>query len=146
MSVKQFAQECLNVHNQYRALHHAPPLRLSAKLNALATNWAQYLLANNRMEHRQNSGYGENIYMAMGGNMSASDAVDSWYKEINQYNWHSPAFGMGTGHFTQVVWKNSTELGVGFAKRGNVIYVVCNYNPPGNYNNMFRENVLPRGH
>ncbi|BFF95575.1 Golgi-associated plant pathogenesis-related protein 1 [Drosophila madeirensis] len=145
MSVEQFAQECLNAHNKYRALHHAPPLRLSAKLNALATNWAQHLLANNRMEHRQNSGYGENIYMAMGGNMSASDAVDSWYKEINQYDWHSPAFRMGTGHFTQVVWKTSTELGVGFAKRGNVIYVVCNYNPPGNYNNMFRENVLPRG-
>ncbi|XP_026844644.1 protein PRY1 [Drosophila persimilis] len=144
MSAEQFAQECLNAHNKYRALHQAPPLTLNPKLNALATNWAQHLLALNRMEHRQNSGYGENIYMAMGGMMSAADAVASWYNEINQYHWGSPSFSMGTGHFTQVVWKNSTELGVGFAKRGNVIYVVCNYNPPGNYNNMFRENVLPK--
>lgn len=69
------------------------------------------------MEHRQNSGYGENIYMASGGNLKGADAVRSWYEEIGQYNWNSPSFQGNTGHFTQVVWKSSTELGVGFAKR-----------------------------
>ncbi|XP_068151979.1 Golgi-associated plant pathogenesis-related protein 1 [Drosophila tropicalis] len=146
MSAQEFQREVLNAHNTYRALHDAKPLMLSAKLNQLATQWAQHLLATNSMQHRQNSGYGENIYMASGGNLSGTDAVRSWYNEVTQYNWQRPSFQMNTGHFTQVVWKNSTELGVGFAKRGNTIFVVCNYNPPGNYNNMYRENVSPRRH
>ncbi|EDV31291.2 uncharacterized protein Dana_GF14618 [Drosophila ananassae] len=144
MSVQKFEQEVLDAHNTYRSMHGAQPLRLSPKLNQLATEWAQYLLARNCMQHRQNSGYGENIYMASGGNLEGSDAVRSWYEEIHQYNWNHPSFQMNTGHFTQVVWKDSTELGVGFARRGNTIFVVCNYNPPGNYNNMYRQNVSPR--
>eukprot|EP00099_Drosophila_melanogaster_P017733 NP_608668.2 uncharacterized protein Dmel_CG16995 [Drosophila melanogaster] len=143
MSAQQFEQEVLQAHNLYRAKHGAQPLTLSPKLNRLATEWANYLLSRNRMEHRQNSGYGENIYMASGGNLKGADAVRSWYEEIRQYNWNSPSFQGNTGHFTQVVWKSSTELGVGFAKSGSTIYVVCNYNPPGNYNNLFRENVAP---
>jgi len=69
------------------------------------------------MEHRKNSGYGENIYMASGGNLAGTDAVRSWYNEIKYYNWNHPSFQMNTGHFTQVVWKSSKKLGVGFARR-----------------------------
>jgi Cysteine-rich secretory protein family len=48
------------------------------------------------------------------------------------------------GHFTQVVWKSSKELGVGKAKsRSGRIYVVANYYPPGNYQGQFAQNVLP---
>jgi hypothetical protein len=41
-----------------------------------------------------------------------------------------------------VVWKNSTELGMGMARdqTGKVI-VVANYNPPGNYIGQFTQNV-----
>ncbi|XP_017022128.1 Golgi-associated plant pathogenesis-related protein 1 isoform X1 [Drosophila kikkawai] len=144
MSVQQFEREVLDAHNKYRAMHGAKPLTLNPKLNQLATEWAKYLLARNCMQHRPNSGYGENIYMASGGNLGGADAVRSWYEEVSEYQWHSPSFQFNTGHFTQVVWKGSIELGVGFAKRGSTIFVVCNYNPPGNYNNMFRENVAPR--
>ncbi|XP_017022129.1 Golgi-associated plant pathogenesis-related protein 1 isoform X2 [Drosophila kikkawai] len=105
MSVQQFEREVLDAHNKYRAMHGAKPLTLNPKLNQLATEWAKYLLARNCMQHRPNSGYGENIYMASGGNLGGADAVRSW---------------------------------------GSTIFVVCNYNPPGNYNNMFRENVAPR--
>lgn len=53
---------------------------------------------------------------------------------------------MGTGHFTQVVWKDSKELGVGCTKAKNgKIYVVANYYPPGNYIGCYVENVLPLG-
>lgn len=53
---------------------------------------------------------------------------------------------MSTGHFTQVVWKESKELGVACtkAKNGN-IYVVANYYPPGNYIGCYNENVPPLG-
>jgi pathogenesis-related protein 1 len=37
------------------------------------------------------------------------------------------------GHYTQVVWKNSMEVGGGMAICDNKSQVwVCNYNPPGN--------------
>jgi len=36
----QFEQEVLNAHNLYRAKHGAPALKLSPKLNQLATEWA----------------------------------------------------------------------------------------------------------
>lgn len=48
------------------------------------------------------------------------------------------------GHFTQVVWKSSTELGVGMATNGKKVYVVGQYRPAGNINTReyFQENVL----
>lgn len=49
----------------------------------------------------------------------------------------------GTGHFTQVVWKGSKEVGFGKAhgKDGRVV-VVGNYHPPGNVMGHFEENVF----
>ena len=51
---------------------------------------------------------------------------------------------MGTGHFTQVVWKGSKKLGVGFALTGDgrSLYVVAQYSPSGNYIGQFGQNVL----
>jgi len=52
---------------------------------------------------------------------------------------------MGTGHFTQLVWKGSKQLGVGiaFANGGKTAVVVANYYPPGNYLGQFPQNVFP---
>ena len=40
------------------------------------------------------------------------------------------------GHYTQIVWKNTTKVGCGIANsltdRGGE-WVVCRYSPPGNY-------------
>lgn len=45
-----------------------------------------------------------------------------------------------------MVWRDSTELGVGMARnRNGEVYVVCNYNPAGNFLGSFTENVLPPG-
>ncbi len=51
------------------------------------------------------------------------------------------------GHFTQVVWKDSTQLGVGLATDGRTVFVVGQYRPAGNMNmaGYFEKNVLPLG-
>lgn len=51
------------------------------------------------------------------------------------------------GHFTQVVWKDSTQLGVGMATDGHKVFVVGQYRPPGNINvkEYYEKNVLPPG-
>jgi hypothetical protein len=74
-----------------------------------------------------------------------SIATQSWYDEIKYYSFSNPGFSMQTGHFTQVVWKGSKQLGVGiaFANNGNKAIVVANYSPPGNYLGQFPNNVYP---
>lgn len=72
--------------------------------------------------------------------------MDDWYAEEADYDYNNPGFSMATGHFTQVVWKSSTEVGCGVAQTQNgsftVVYVVCQYTPPGNFTGRFPENVL----
>lgn len=52
---------------------------------------------------------------------------------------------LASGHFTQVIWKESKQLGVAFAKMGGKVVVVANYYPPGNMIGSFDENVPPPG-
>jgi hypothetical protein len=53
-----------------------------------------------------------------------------------------------TGHFTQVIWKGTTKLGVGFAaiQDGASLYYafVCNYHPTGNVIGQHGENICER--
>lgn len=51
------------------------------------------------------------------------------------------------GHFTQVVWKDSTKLGVGMATNGKKVFVVGQYRPAGNMavKEYFEKNVFPLG-
>ena len=71
-----------------------------------------------------------------------SAAVQAWYDEL-----HSPGYDFsthqspGTGHFSQVVWMNTTHVGAGRSDDG--VYVVANYAPPGNYVGDYEPNVRP---
>lgn len=100
------------------------------------------------MQHRSNNQLGENIYYYHttdpNHEVNGRDAVDAWYNEIKQYTFGIEPKAKGTGHFTQLIWKDSTMLCVGMKKnsRGQV-YVVCNYDPPGNYIGEFSKKVPP---
>ncbi|KAM7352214.1 uncharacterized protein ACRADG_004848 [Cochliomyia hominivorax] len=143
-SVEEMQKECLEAHNRYRAKHGASPLTLNKQLNAYATEWAKKLAKSNTLQHRKNNKYGENLYL--GTNMGPQThelAVKAWYEEIKDYNFNKPGFSSNTGHFTQVVWKSSKELGVGILTKDNRTWIVCNYNPPGNMMGNYKENVAP---
>lgn len=74
------------------------------------------------------------------------EPVENWYSEgINHVFGREPST-LKTGHFTQIVWRDSREFGVGMAKnRSGQIFVVANYDPPGNFIGSFSENVPPVG-
>ena len=87
---------------------------------------------------------GENLYQGTG-TISGAEPVKKWYSEIEKYDFPSSSGTSAiTGHFTQLIWKKSTKLGVGMAtsKSGNV-YVVAHYIPVGNIVGHFETNVLP---
>ncbi|GFR67201.1 Golgi-associated plant pathogenesis-related protein 1 [Elysia marginata] len=74
-----------------------------------------------------------------------AEPVKLWYDEIKDYDYNSPGFAPETGHFTQVVWKESTQLGMGKAKTpdGKNVYAVGSYRAPGNKFGAYVENVPP---
>lgn len=141
----KFQEECLLKHNQLRLKHGVGPLKLSKDLSNYAQEWADHLIQANVLKHRSNNSFGENLYMKGSSNLqiNGGEAVDSWYNEIAHYSFANPGFKSGTGHFTQVVWKDSKRLGVGVAIKNNRCFVVANYDPPGNVMGRFRDNVFP---
>ena len=69
---------------------------------------------------------------------------EKWYNEINDpgYDFTNPGFSSGIGHFTQVVWVKSTELGMGHAATPDgSVFTVARYAPAGNFMGQFAENV-----
>ncbi|XP_068615793.1 Golgi-associated plant pathogenesis-related protein 1-like, partial [Brachionichthys hirsutus] len=145
MADATFRREFLEAHNAHRAKHNSQMMTLSSELSASAQTWADYLLTIKTMKH-STTGNGENIFYQWSSGpvkLTGREAVDNWYDEINLYNWRSPGFSKGTGHFTQVVWSNSTKLGLGVASDGNRVFVVGQYQPAGNINSReeFENNV-----
>jgi uncharacterized protein YkwD len=129
----------VTMHNTYRAQHCVPPLTWSAELAASAQKWAD----NCWFGHDAKRGHiGENI--AWGGDRSAASAVEAWYREVKDYNYAKPGLVTGIGHFTQMVWKDSKQIGCGVAKcyLGTVRLWVCRYAPTGNWRGKFPQNVL----
>lgn len=86
--------------------------------------------------------HGQNIFWCSAPESSAQKMVKAWYDEIAQYNFGGD-YQKGTGHFTQVVWKGSTHVGMALSEDGR--FCVANYFPGGNVMGLFKENVLPRG-
>uniref|UniRef100_A0A8D0AEU2 SCP domain-containing protein n=1 Tax=Sander lucioperca TaxID=283035 RepID=A0A8D0AEU2_SANLU len=148
-----FQREFLETHNAYRLKHNTPKMTLSSELSASAQKWANHLLAIGALQHSKpedRKNIGENVYNMWSSatlKLTGKEAVDSWYSEIKNYNWSRPGFSSNTGHFTQVVWKDSKELGVGMATDGHKVFVVGQYRPAGNMNmaGFFEKNVLPKG-
>jgi len=73
----------------------------------------------------------------------AKQIYQMWYNEKDQYDFSNGQFSMTTGHFTQVVWVSTTKLGCGISFNGNRAYGCCSYNPPGNVQGQYKDNVKP---
>ncbi len=127
------AQEMLNAHNRWRSQVGVPPLRWSPQLASYAQDWANQLAARGAFEHRRNSPYGENLFWGQGRRWSPTEVVDDWGSEVQDYSYATNSCRGVCGHYTQVVWRDTTEVGCGVARSGSQEIWVCNYNPPGNY-------------
>lgn len=139
------AKEALAYHNQIRSDVGVEPLSWSNELSLHAQDWADHLATSNQceMKHRPKTGewqtsFGENIYKGFDeeGTNYALRASELWYSEIETFknvaltesNWYE------TGHYTQMVWRKTKQVGMGMAtcEDGSKI-VVANYNPAGNF-------------
>ncbi len=136
----------VEAHNRWRAEVGSPPLAWSADLAATASWWAENLKARRgcRMEHSPGPA-GENLYWASPWryadgrrrvqDVAAAQPVDRWAKEKADYDREGGrcAAGRQCGHYTQVVWRETREVGCGKAvcDDGSQVWV-CHYRPAGN--------------
>jgi len=132
-----------DLHNQARAmasptpnpplppLTWSPTVAASAEASASRCEWSH-----------SNSPYGENIYASGGFAPSAYDVVSDWVSEESDYHYSSNSCDGVCGHYTQVVWRDTVSLGCAirqcttgspFGSFPNWTFVVCQYDPPGNY-------------
>jgi uncharacterized protein YkwD len=140
------AEEMLALHNAKRRAHCAPDLAWSSELAAAAQAWA------NRCEFAHaprsvNPSQGENLARGTPEMGRPSFLFGRWYDEVRQYDFGSPGFQKGTGHFTQIVWRGTRQVGCAVASCSGRNYWVCRYAPAGNIVNpgYFEKNVLPTG-
>jgi len=139
------AQALLDAHNRVRAQHCAPALSWSPKLAQVAQQWVTTLRNQGCKFGHSGGSYGENLAAGTAGSLDGQSVTDMWYDEIKQYSFANGGFSMETGHFTQVVWRETTQMGCAKTSCRGMDTWVCEYDPPGNVQGMYRQNVLRPG-
>ena len=133
--------ELLAAQNRYRAELGEPALVWSKRLSRSAQSWAEHLANEvHAMKHSGAIGTGENIAMCQPpGYVSLTRLVEMWGDEKQYFvdavfprvsrtgNWKTVA------HYSQLVWRKTTHVGCGLATGGEQDYLVCQYNPAGNF-------------
>jgi pathogenesis-related protein 1 len=143
----------LAAHNRARAKVGAPPLRWSSELARYAQKWADHMARDCSLEHRSAGRYGENLGAAASNTSaprsSPEQVVANWVAEKACWKYGTFRRGdqcrsscasrlrsTGCGHYTQVAWSKTRQVGCGRAtcsKRGmHWEFWVCNYDPRGN--------------
>lgn len=141
-------QEIVMAHNKWRQQVGVPEVQWSPNLASAAQSWADTLKQNLgcNPEHSNEPDVGQNLFWA--GPLSYSDGAsevqainsaqvaDAWGNEKQDYidSENTCANDKVCGHYTQIVWKSTKEVGCALAVcNDNSQIWVCDYAPAGNY-------------
>jgi uncharacterized protein YkwD len=127
-----------NEHNRHRADHCTPALKWSATLASHAQTSADRCSNSHNTAELDAQQEGENLYNGNGAGFTTPKAAsDFWYNEWMNYNFDTPVLvlqGKMNGHFTQMVWKDTTEIGCAAKVCSNGTFYSCRYHKRGNWN------------
>ncbi|MFM7664663.1 MAG: CAP family protein [Bacteroidota bacterium] len=126
----------LKEHNKERQLLNIPDLVWSDELAEYAAEWALQLAEeDDGIHHRDPDEFGENISWFSDAPDEFSSGVSLWNEEKKYFKYKAIGNDWAkSGHYTQVIWKNTERVGCGCALGASgTFFFVCNYDPPGNY-------------
>ena len=75
---------------------------------------------------------GENLFEVVGPPADENQVVDAWAAERSAYDYRKNSCSARCGHYTQIVWRDTRQVGCGVAQKNRREIWVCNYDPPGN--------------
>lgn len=143
-NLSEWQQKMLDQHNKKRELHKdTDGLVWNDNLAILAQSYAD------RYDCSGNLAHNPEFIEAIGENLAVGyddiDAIDAWYDEIQHYDYSNPVHQGRTAHFTQLVWKDTKNVGCAYKTCGGDLYnyIVCEYDPAGNWAGEFADNVKP---
>ncbi|MCJ1263277.1 hypothetical protein MMC22_003147 [Lobaria immixta] len=158
-----FRSSVLNSTNFYRKQHNASDLTWNNSLATYAASYAEKCLWEHSVralpahavsifaflwcpDSSQHGPSGENLAESYP-NITA--AIEAWGNERGKYDFDRPTgFSKATGHFTQLVWKDTKSVGCGRKQCDNGDtdgahgwLVVCEYWPAGNVDGEYKSEV-----
>jgi uncharacterized protein YkwD len=127
----------LAAHNATRASVGVAPMRWNDSLESLAGGFiADCQFAHSTSQQRSNTAgfqyIGENLYQSGGFQPTGMQINEAWASEESDYDYGSNSCSGVCGHYTQIVWEDSTDLGCAMKQCGNGYLVSCEYGPGGN--------------
>jgi Cysteine-rich secretory protein family len=132
----------LAAHNSERSAAGVPPLAWNDELAGEARVWARQLAATGRFEHSPDEAgkepQGENLWAGTPRSFSPESMIALWVAEKKDYrpgvfpNNSRSGDVENVGHYTQLIWRNSGQVGCATAVGRSEEYLVCRYSHAGN--------------
>lgn len=135
------SQRLLAVHNDARRAIGVAPLTWSERLASSAADWARHLVEQGELRHAPvdtTLSQGENLWAGTHAAYTPEDMVSAWIAERSDFtpgtvpdvsrtrNW------AGVGHYSQVIWRDTHEVGCAIASSAREDILVCRYANAGN--------------
>jgi hypothetical protein len=137
-----FEARVLAMHNVERARMGVGPLRWDPALAVSAQRWADALAATGRFQHAPENRFapeGENLWAGTKGYFAPEAMVDAWIREKKYFrpgvfpNNSVTGEVEDVGHYTQLIWRATGEVGCAKATGAREDILVCRYAEAGNY-------------
>ena len=137
-----FNTRLLQAQNEQRSTMHVPPLAWNDALAKSARQWALELAATGRFEHSPDSPgedpQGENLWAGTPRAFSPEAMVALWSAERRDYragvfpNNSRSGDVENVGHYTQMIWRSTRQVGCATAMGRDEEVLVCRYSRAGN--------------
>jgi len=134
-----FIAESLAAHHSWRSKVGVPDLVWNTTLANNAKKWADTIARNGRSSHSQDRvNTGENISYGTTNTNTITDFVGLWGAEGKYFVAGRPypkctsRSESDVWHYTQLVWRKTTQVGCGMGYSNGRSWYVCQYYPRGN--------------
>lgn len=137
-----FEARVLAAHNRERASLGVEPLNWNPMLARSAQAWADRLAAAGAFEHAPENPRdpeGENLWAGTRAYFTIERMVDGWVREKRHFKPGRFPDNSTTGkvedigHYTQLMWRQTRQVGCAMATGAREDVLVCRYNEAGNY-------------